>query len=102
MRAQRGAVALAVAGFVKTVESCPVGAEQRRHTIGFVKPVEIDQQAHHAVAEAMPHGLQPCMHHFAKVETGCVVASRDRVSHGYSAASASPAGSSCHGAVAPS
>ena len=57
-------------GLVETVERRAVDAEQRRLPVGLVEPVEIDQQAHDAVAEAMGDRLQPRMHHLAEIERG--------------------------------
>ena len=57
-------------GLVETVERGPVYAEQRRLPVRGVEPVEIDQQAHHAIIEAMADRLQARVHHLAKVERG--------------------------------
>jgi hypothetical protein len=62
-----------VIGFVETIQSRPVHAEQPRLPVRRVKPVEIDQKAHHAIAEAMADRLQTRMHHAAKIERGCGV-----------------------------
>jgi hypothetical protein len=59
-----------VIGLVETVERGPVYAEQRRLPVRGVEPVEIDQQAHHAIIEAMADRLQARVHHLAKVERG--------------------------------
>ena len=57
-------------GLVETVERRAVDAEQRRLPVGLIEPVEIDQQAHDAIAEAMAHRLQPRMHHLAEIKRG--------------------------------
>ena len=107
--AQRRAVALAVVGLVETVERRPVDAEQRRLPVRLRQPVEIDQKAHHAIAEAMAHRFQPRMHHLADVKRRRGVGGSSgrfrfgkMCAHGYSAASASSGGGSRHGATAPS
>lgn len=55
---------------VETVDRSAVDAEQRRLPVGLVEPVEIDQEAHDAVAEAMAHRLEPRMHDVAEKERG--------------------------------
>jgi hypothetical protein len=42
-----------VIGLVEAVERGTVYAEQRRLPVRGVEPVEVDQQAHHAIIEAM-------------------------------------------------
>src|SRR6202035_1335917 len=97
-----------VIGLVETIERSPVHAKQGRLTIRGVKPVEIDQQAHHAVAKAMSHRLEAGMHDLAKVKRGgidlvlALGSFAGRIRHGYSAACASSGGASRHGTAAPS
>ena len=55
-------------GLVEAVERRAVDAEQRRLPVRVRQPVEIDQEAHHAIAEAMAHRLQPRMHDLADVK----------------------------------
>jgi hypothetical protein len=55
-------------GLVETVERRAVGAEQRRLPVRVRQPVEIDQEAHHAIAEAMTHRLEPRMDDAADVK----------------------------------
>ena len=57
-------------GFVEAVEGRPVDAEQRTLPVRLLEAVEIDQQAHDAIAEAMADRLQACMHHFAEIKRG--------------------------------
>jgi hypothetical protein len=59
-----------VIGFVETIKSRPVHAEQPRLPVCRIKPVEIDQKAHHAIAEAMADRLQTRMHYVAEIERG--------------------------------
>src|SRR6266481_2641107 len=93
---------------VEAVERRAIDAEQARLPIGLAEAVEIDQEAHDAIAEAMADRLQAGMHHLAKIK-------RDRlrrvgrhlvfgalVLHRYSAACASSGGGSRQGATAPS
>jgi hypothetical protein len=40
-------------GFVKTIERRAVDTKQRRQPVRLLEPVEIDQQAHHAIAETV-------------------------------------------------
>src|SRR4029450_4650833 len=90
-------------GLVETVERRTVDAEQRRLPIRVRQQVEIDQEAHPPIAEAMAHPLQPRMHDVADVERrGVGVIARIYCAHYYSAASASSSGGSRHGATAPS
>src|SRR6185295_19547274 len=90
-------------GLVETVERRTVDAEQRRLPIRVRQPVEIDQEAHHAIAEAMAHRLQPRMHDVTDIKRrGVGVIARILCAHDYSAASASASGGSRHGAIAPS
>src|ERR1700722_3893838 len=92
-------------GFVEAVECRPVHGKQARLAVSCVETVEIDQQAHDAIAEAMAHRFQARMHHLAKIKRGGVgriVWLGDRLRHGYSAACASSGDGSRHGAAAPS
>jgi hypothetical protein len=95
-----------VIGLVEAVERGPVYAEQRRLPVRGVEPVEIDQQAHHAIIEAMADRLQARVHHLAKVERGGSNPAATRfgfgrlIGHGYSAACASPRSGPRHGAAA--
>ena len=63
-------------GLVEAVERRAVDAEQRRLPVRVRQPVEIDQQAHHAIAEAMADRLQPRMHDVADVKRGGVGGAR--------------------------
>src|SRR5258708_13499500 len=95
-------------GFVETIEGGAIDAEQAGLQIRLAEPVEIDQQAHDAIAEAMTHRLEARMHHLAKIKRrrlgGVARHLRlgDLVLHCYSAASASSGGGSRQGATAPS
>ena len=101
-------------GFAEAIERRTVDAKQRRLPVRGVEPVEIDQEAHDAIAEAMADRLEPCMHDVAEVQHGCGVGGiatgfrfmRARggglIRHGYSAACASSGGGSRHGTVAAS
>ena len=55
-------------GFVEAVEGRPIDAEQRRLPVGRIEPVEIDQQAHHAIVEAMAGRLEARMRDLAEVK----------------------------------
>ena len=109
VKPQARSVALAVIGLVETVERRAVDAEQGRLPVRGVKPVEIDQQAHDAVAEAMPHRLETGMHHLAEIKRGRGVepialgyGSGGFIRHRHSAACASSGGGARHGTTAPS
>ena len=65
-------------GFVEAVERAPVDAEQQRLPVGDLEPIEIDQQAHHAIAEAMSDRLEAGMHDLANVKRGCIALDRGR------------------------
>jgi hypothetical protein len=55
--AQGRPVALAVILFAKAVQCGPVDAEQRRLPAGLHQAIKIDQQTHHAIAEAVGDGF---------------------------------------------
>ena len=70
--AQRRAVALAMVGFVEAVEAARL--TRTAATDGRPRPAGRDRSAaQDAIAEAMAHRLQPCMHDVAKIERGGVV-----------------------------
>src|SRR5277367_5720446 len=93
---------------VETIERRSVDAEQARLPIRLTEAVEIDQEAHDAIAEAMTDRLQARMHHLAEVKRGRLgrVARHHRFDvlalHCYSAACANSGGGCRHGAMAPS
>src|SRR6185369_13176581 len=93
---------------VEAVERRAVDAKQRRLPVCVRQPVEIDQEAHHAIAEAMAHRLQPRMHDVTDVKrrgVGAIIRTFwfcRCCAHDYSAASASSSGGLRHGATAPS
>src|ERR1700719_2124379 len=99
---------------VEAIERRVIDAEQARLPIRLAEPLEIDQEAHDAIAEAMADRLQAGMHHLAKVKRvrlrrvarhhgfGALAFFDVLVLHRYSAASASSGGGSRHGATAPS
>src|SRR4051812_12251750 len=94
-------------GLVETVERRAVDAKQRRLPVCVRQPVEIDQEGHHAIAEAVTDRLQPRMHDAADVKRGSLGSDGFPrfdwpCAHDYSAASASSCGGSRHGATAPS
>src|SRR5207237_7567993 len=96
--AQRRSIALAVVSFAERVERRPVHAEQRRQPVSLAEPVEIDQQAHDAIAEAMAHRLQPRMHDVAEIKRGGIFGSFvSQSEHCYSAACTSSGGGSSQG-----
>src|SRR5580692_615486 len=109
VQAQVRPVAFAVIGLVKTVERRPVDAEQPALPVRGVEPVEVDQEAHDAVAEAMADWLEPRMHHLAEIKRGRGFDGMANglgfggwSGHGYSAACASSGGGARHGTDAPS
>src|ERR1700738_1987315 len=93
---------------VEAIERRAIDAEHARLPIRLIEAVEVDQEAHDAIAEAMTHRLQAGMHYLAKIERrrlGSVARHLGfgaLVLHRYSAACASSGGGSRQGATAPS
>src|SRR5262249_17352489 len=92
--AQARAVARSMVLLMEAIEASSIDRKQRRHAVGVIEPVEINQQAHDAVAEAMGLRLEARMHHLAEIESRWIA----RGHLGYSAACASAAGSLRQGA----
>jgi len=78
-----------VVGLIETVKGRPVHAEQSGLPVRHIEPVEIDQQAHHAVAEAMALWFEARMHDLAEVKR--------RTGVGYGVTGFGFGGSSAHG-----
>ena len=109
MDAQRRAVALTVIGLVEAVEGRPVHAEQQTLPVRRLEAIQVDQQTHDAIAEAMAHRFQARMHHLAKVKRSrgvlCIAIGfgfGGWLAHRYSAACANSGGGARHGTAAPS
>src|SRR5882724_10121604 len=90
--------------FVKAIERRAIDAEQRGLPVRGLELVEVDQQAHDAVAEAVADRFEPRMHDLADIKRGGVVCFgvRGWYAHRHSAASENRKASVRHGTVAPS
>src|SRR5882672_6162275 len=90
--------------FVKAIERRAVDAEQRRSPVRGLELVEVDQQAHDAVTEAVTDRFEPRVHDLADIERGGVVrfGVRGWNAHRHSAASENRKAAVRQGAIAPS
>ena len=61
-------VARAMVGLVEAAGAGAVDAEQARLPVGFIESVEVDEETHDAISEAMAEWLQPRVHDLADIE----------------------------------
>ena len=71
---------------VKAVKRPSVDAEQGRLPVGHLEAIEIDQQAHHAIAETVSDRFEAGMHDVTDVKRGSIALDLGRpdlgLSHG--------------------